>query len=217
MTISKLHYITQDLPHISHWEQAHLACEGGADWVQLRVKNQDFEAWKQTALQTQEVCKAFGATLIINDNVQIAKEIQADGVHLGKTDASPIVAREILGDSFIIGGTANTFEDLAFLHQAKVNYIGLGPFRFTKTKKNLSPILGLEKYQSLLASCKASGLHLPIVGIGGVQLADVEDILLAGLHGIAVSSVISLADNPSAVANNFIKALTEQLYVNNRE
>ncbi len=213
MKISKLHYITQDLAHIPHWEQARLACEGGADWVQLRVKNQDFDTWKQTALKTQAICKVFGATLIINDNVQIAKEIQADGVHLGKTDASPIEARAILGENFIIGGTANTFEDLAFLHEAKVNYIGLGPFRFTKTKQNLSPILGLEKYQSLLAKCKIAGLNLAIVGIGGVLLSDVEDLLLVGLHGVAVSSVINLAEKPSEVTSDFMKALNEKYHV----
>ncbi|MBC7409898.1 MAG: thiamine phosphate synthase [Arcicella sp.] len=208
MKISTLHYITQDLTHVSHWEQARLACEGGADWVQLRVKNRAYSDWKETALRTQEVCKKFGATFIINDNAQIALEIEADGVHLGKTDFSPIEAREMLGGKFIIGGTSNTFEDVLFLHEAKVNYIGLGPFRFTKTKKNLSPILGLEGYQSILQQYKMANLSLPIIAIGGITLDDVAILKANNLHGIAISSLINLAENPVAVTKVLRKLLS---------
>ena len=208
MKISTLHYITQDLTHVSHWEQARLACEGGADWVQLRMKNRAYSDWKETALRTQEVCKKFGTTFIINDNAQIALEIEADGVHLGKTDFSPIEAREMLGGKFIIGGTSNTFEDVLFLHEAKVNYIGLGPFRFTKTKKNLSPILGLEGYQSILQQYKMANLSLPIIAIGGITLDDVAILKANNLHGIAISSLINLAENPVAVTKVLRKLLS---------
>ncbi len=208
MKISTLHYITQDLTHISHWEQARLACDGGADWVQLRVKNQEYSHWKETALRTQEICKNFGATLIINDNAQIALEIEADGVHLGKTDGSPIEARKMLGEKFIIGGTANTFEDIQFLHEAMVNYIGLGPFRFTKTKKNLSPILGLEGYQSILQQYKMANLSLPIIAIGGITLDDVAMLKATNLHGIAISSLINLAENPVVVTQTLREMLS---------
>ena len=207
MKISTLHYITQDLTHVSHWEQARLACEGGADWVQLRVKNRAYSDWKETALRTQEVCKKFGATFIINDNAQIALEIEADGVHLGKTDDSSIEVREMLGEKFIIGGTSNTFEDVMFLHEAKVNYIGLGPFRFTKTKKNLSPVLGLEGYQSILQQYKMANLSLPIIAIGGITLDDVAILKANYLHGIAISSLINLAEHPVAVTQALRKLL----------
>ena len=208
MKISTLHYITQDLSHISHWEQARLACEGGADWVQLRVKNQAYSDWKEIALRTQEVCKKFGATFIINDNAQIALEIEADGVHLGKTDDSPIEVREMLGEKFIIGGTSNTFEDVLFLHEAKVNNIGLGPFRFTKTKTNLSPILGLEGYQSILQQYKTANLSLPIIAIGGILLDDVAILKANHLHGIATSSLINLAENPVVVTQTLREMLS---------
>ena len=208
MKISTLHHITQDLSHISHWEQARLACEGGADWVQLRVKNRAYSDWKETALRTQEVCQNFGATFIINDNAQIALEIEADGVHLGKTDGSPIEVRKMLGGKFIIGGTSNTFEDVLFLHEAKVNYIGLGPFRFTKTKTNLSPILGLEGYQSILQQYKMANLSLPIIAIGGITLDDVAILKANHLHGIAISSLINLAEHPVAVTKVLRKLLS---------
>ncbi|MFC0182241.1 thiamine-phosphate diphosphorylase [Pseudarcicella hirudinis] len=208
MEIARLHYITQDLPDISHWEQAGRACRGGADWVQLRVKNKSYEDWKAIALKTQEVCKQFQTRLILNDNAALAKEIEADGVHLGKTDLSPVEARKLLGDTFIIGGTANTLDDIRTLHEAKVNYIGCGPYRFTKTKENLSPIIGLEGYRILMKQCQAEGLKLPVVGIGGVLLADVPLLLQAGLYGVAVSSVINLAENPSWVTSGFLEELS---------
>ena len=203
MTIASLHYITQNLPTIPHWEQAEKACLGGVKWVQLRVKNTPYEQWKEIALKTQAVCKRFHAKLIINDNFQLAHEIGADGVHLGKTDPSLVDARALLGDAIIIGGTANTIDDIRNLHKAGVNYIGCGPYRFTKTKENLSPIVGLEGYKALIKQCGEEGLTLPIIGIGGIQLEDVALLKEIGLHGVAVSSVINLAENPTEMASRF--------------
>lgn len=208
MEISTLHYITQNLPTIPHWEQAEKACLGGANWVQLRVKNTPYDEWKAIAIRTQEVCKRFNATLIINDNPLIAKEIKADGVHLGKTDTNPLEARELLGEGFIIGATANTIEDLRELHKMPINYIGCGPYRFTKTKENLSPIVGLEGYQKMMEKCRAEGLNLPVVGIGGVLQTDVPLLLSAGLNGIAVSSVINCSENPTEITKEFWTLLT---------
>ena len=142
--------------------------------------------------------------LIINDNPALVHAIGADGVHLGKTDMAPTEARRLLGPDFIIGGTANTFADIEQLTAAGVNYIGLGPFRFTTTKQNLSPILGLAGYQALLAQVRAAGLAVPIVGIGGIVLADVPALLATGLHGVAVSGAITHAADPVAAATSFV-------------
>lgn len=203
MTIATLHYITQNLSTVSHWEQAEKACQGGVNWVQLRVKNTAYEQWKEIALQTQAVCKRYNAKLIINDNYQLAHEIGADGVHLGKTDPSPTDARAVLGENIIIGGTANTIEDIRALHKVGVDYIGCGPYRFTKTKEKLSPIVGLEGYNVLIKQCQQEGLTLPIIGIGGIQLEDVPLLKGIGLYGVAVSSVINLAENPTEMASRF--------------
>ena len=94
-----------------------------------------------------KICRKYNATLILNDHVHLVKEIGANGVHLGKSDMSPVKARELLGSNYIIGGTANNMEDIRQLHKSGVDYIGLGPFRFTRTKKNLAPILGIEGYK----------------------------------------------------------------------
>jgi thiamine-phosphate pyrophosphorylase len=201
MEISALHYIT------TNPEAAELACKGGVRWVQLRVKNEPHAIWKQLALETQNVCRRYGARLLINDNPRLAQELGADGVHVGQADMPPAEAREMLGTKFIIGGTANTFADVQRLAVAGVDYVGLGPFRFTPTKENLSPILGLAGYTDIMRQCQAAGLTVPIIGIGGITLADVQALMATGLHGVAVSSAIGSAINPSEAAALFIKAL----------
>ncbi|WP_255474237.1 thiamine phosphate synthase [Pontibacter qinzhouensis] len=205
--IAKLHYITQVLNGKSHAETAEEACAAGADWVQLRVKDQPYELWKEEALQTQAICKTYGSTFLINDNVRLAAEIDADGVHLGKTDMSPVEARELLGADKIIGGTANTFEDVQQLVAAGVDYIGLGPFRFTSTKENLSPILGLSGYGLLLHQCQMAGIKTPIVAIGGILAADIAPLLATGVYGVAVSSVINKAEDKEQVIQQFRQEL----------
>src|ERR1700758_5408380 len=110
--ILKLQYITQDVEGKSHMQLAEEACIAGVGWIQLRLKNKAEEEVKKIAIATQDVCIKNNARLIINDNVSLVKEIGADGVHLGKEDMNPVEARKILGNNFIIGGTANTFEDI---------------------------------------------------------------------------------------------------------
>lgn len=202
MHISTLQYITTSP------EGAERACRGGVRWVQLRVKNQPYAIWKQLALETQAVARRYGATLLINDNPRLAQDIGADGVHLGQADMPPAEARAMLGATFIIGGTANTFADVQRHAAAGVDYVGLGPFRFTSTKEKLSPILGLAGYADILRQCRAAGLAVPIVGIGGVTLADVSALLETGLHGVAVSGAIGAAAEPSAAAAQFVERLT---------
>jgi thiamine-phosphate pyrophosphorylase len=200
MKISNLHYITTNA------QAAELACRGGVRWVQLRVKNLPAAEWRQRALDVQAMCRHHGATFLINDNPALALEVGADGVHLGQQDMPPAEARALLGLGFIIGGTANTFADIEGLVAAGVDYIGLGPFRFTTTKEKLSPILGLAGYQQLLAQSWAAGFTVPIVGIGGIALADVAPLRVAGLHGVAVAGAIHHAADPTAAARQFVKA-----------
>ena len=184
--------------------QAEAACAGGVRWIQLRIKNASPEVWEQAARATLLVCRRYNAVLIINDNPALARAIGADGVHLGKADMSPAEARRLLGADFIIGGTANSFADIEQLTAAGANYIGLGPFRFTTTKQNLSPILGLTGYHTLLAQVRTTGSAVPIVGIGGIALADVPALLATGLHGVAVSGAITHAADPVAAATSFV-------------
>ncbi|HET6243862.1 MAG: thiamine phosphate synthase [Bacteroidetes bacterium] len=206
--ISRFHYITQDIPGYSHTELAEIACKNGVQWVQLRLKEVNYDLWLKTASETLEICKKYNARLIINDNVEVALKINADGVHLGAGDMSPEKARKILGYGPIIGATANTMDDIERLSQLEIDYIGLGPFRFTSTKKNLSPVLGMEGLKKISTSLKH---NVPLVAIGGIKPEDVEEILSTGVHGIAVSSAINMAEDKGKV----IKAFLDKLNIKN--
>lgn len=204
MQISRFHYLTQDLPDISHQELAEIACKNGIRWIQLRVKNKPFEDWLQIAKDVKQICNHFQTTLIINDHAEIAKAVDADGVHVGKNDVTVLAARKIVGESKIIGATANTLQDILAHQKNGVHYIGLGPYKFTKTKEKLNPILGLEGYSIIQQSNNSS---IPIIAIGGIQLEDVQPLMSTGIHGVAVSSVINLADDKAKVISSFLELL----------
>lgn len=200
--ISKLHYITQDIAGVSHVTLAEEACKAGADWVQLRLKKKPESECLEIAAEIKEICKKYKAKLIINDNVNLAKLIKADGVHLGKSDMPVTEARKILGENFIIGGTANTADDVHRLNKLGADYIGLGPFRFTVTKENLSPILGLDGIKKA-----AENSRIPVIAIGGITLEDINEIMDTGVYGIAVSSAINLSMDKSFIIKHFNELL----------
>lgn len=204
-TISRFHYLTQDMEGFSHARLAELACLGGASWVQLRVKNKPTEDWLKIAMETKRVCEKYKAKLIVNDNIHIAKEICAEGVHLGKEDMSPAEARQILGNRFIIGGSANTIEDVKRQINNGCDYIGLGPFRFTTTKEKLNPFLGLDGIRRIISMMK--NVSTPIIAIGGIHTNDVESLMGTGIHGIAVSAAINCSPDRSAMTKKFCSLL----------
>jgi thiamine-phosphate pyrophosphorylase len=205
--ISTLHYITQPVPGKTSSELTEEVCSAGINWVQLRIKNSSYNEILEEAIKTEAICRKYHAKIIINDHVNVAKAIRADGVHLGKSDMDPLEARSILGKGVIIGGTANTFEDIKSLAAKGVDYIGLGPFRFTATKENLSPVLGLEGYQEIIAACKKENIHQPIIAIGGITVEDVKQLIHTGVYGIAVSSAINLHDNRMEAVKRFINKI----------
>lgn len=193
----KLQFITHFTEKYSYYDSARMALEGGCRWIQLRMKDASPEEVEQEALRVQALCRTYHATFIIDDHVELVKKLHADGVHLGKHDMPVAEARRLLGNGFIIGGTANTFDDVKMHYEAGADYIGCGPFRFTTTKKNLSPILGLEGYRRIVSQMKEAGINLPIVAIGGITREDIPAILQTGVTGVALSGTILRADNPT--------------------
>lgn len=179
-------------------------CQAGVPWIQLRCKDASYPELKVTALAVKNITDKFGVTLIINDHPQLVVEIDADGVHLGKEDMDPSIARTLLGSGKIIGGTANNHEDILRLNGKPVNYIGVGPLRFTTTKKKLSPVLGVEGIRQLIADSK----H-PAIAIGGVNIEDLSDLFDAGASGVAVSGSIVNEKHIKEVAAKFVAALNE--------
>jgi len=194
---SRLQFITHYTEKYSYVDSARIALEGGCRWIQLRMKDADASTLEETALIVQRMCKDYGATFIIDDHVSLVKKIKADGVHLGKNDMPIAEARQLLGNSFLIGGTVNSLEDVrATLQSAVPDYFGCGPFRFTSTKKNLAPILGREGYRNIIQGMKEAGIHIPLVAIGGIGKEDIPELLESGVHGIALSGSILRAENP---------------------
>lgn len=192
----QVQFITHYTETISYLESARIALEGGCRWIQLRMKDATDEEVEPVAREVQTLCHDFGAYFVLDDRVELVKRLHTDGVHLGKLDMPVDEARAYLGPEFIIGGTANTFDDVQRLHRAGADYIGCGPFRYTTTKKNLAPILGLEGYRNILSQMKEWGINLPVVGIGGIGADDIADLKAAGLNGIALSGSILRAQDP---------------------
>ena len=187
-----------------------MALEGGCRWIQLRMKDASEEEILKTAESTRELCRQYDAVFLLDDYVELVERSGADGVHLGKDDMPVYEARRLLGKDKIIGGTANTFEDVKRIYSAGADYIGCGPFRFTTTKKKLSPILGLGGYSRIIEQMNAYRINLPVIAIGGILLPDVSDIMQTGVSGIAVSGAILNADNdnsPVATMKRFINEL----------
>ncbi len=193
--IERFQFITDGVEPGVHIRQLTDACKGGCKWVQLRVKELDNQTWLNTAIKAKRITDKYDARLIINDSVNIAKEVGADGCHLGKTDISIKKARDMLGENFIIGGTANTYEDIVSLSSDSPDYIGLGPYRFTTTKKKLSPVLGMNGFISILTRMKENNINIPVIAIGGIKENDINNLINNGLHGVAVSSLIVNAEN----------------------
>lgn len=196
MKLEKLQFITHQTANINYAESALMALRGGCRWIQLRMKDAETSEIINVAKIIEPACHRVGATFIIDDHVELVKTINTDGVHLGKNDMSIKEARNILGSNYIIGGTANTIEDIINIYQSGADYIGCGPFKFTTTKKKLSPIIGLNGYSNIISNMNKLHIDIPIVAIGGIVDEDILPILKTGINGIALSGCVINADNP---------------------
>ncbi len=188
---SKIQYISQGSTATEQLHNIKQALDAGCTWIQLRFKNADTLALTKIAEQVKSLCNTYTAILILNDQVKVAKDIEADGVHLGLNDMSIVSARTILGTDKIIGGTANTLQDILRHVAEQCNYIGLGPLRFTTTKEKLSPVLGLSGYQEIMNELKKQEIKTPVYAIGGVTPEDIPDLIACSVYGIAASGMIT--------------------------
>ena len=203
MIIPKLHYISQGNSPKEHLENIQKACTSGAELVQLRLKNVSEKKVLKIATDAREITSYFQTRLIINDHYKIAKIIKADGVHLGKTDVCPTIARKHLHTWQMIGGTANTLDACEKLLDKEIDYISLGPFRASITKANLPTVLGLKGYLAITDILKTP---TPIIGVGGITTEDVTGILKTRISGIAVSAAITKDFNTIKLFNQLLNA-----------
>jgi len=179
--------LTQDGLELSHQEQAERLCRAGARWIQLRVKTMPDDVWRKTASEVTDLCHSYGAICIINDRVDLALAAGADGVHLGKQDMDWAEARRQLGPKMLLGGTVNNLDDAARASTPGcLDYVGVGPLRFTTTKEKLAPVLELTGVQALLTALG----DLPAWVIGGVTASDLPSLNKIGAAGAAISSAL---------------------------
>ena len=205
-----IQFITHTNDRYDYLDGVQMALEGGCRWIQLRMKDASEEEILKTAESTRKLCRQYDAVFLLDDYVELVERTEADGVHLGKNDMPIDEARRLLGKDKIIGGTANTFEDVKRIYSAGADYIGCGPFRFTTTKKKLSPILGLDGYRRIIEQMPAYGINIPVIAIGSILLQDVSDIMQTGVSGVAISGAVLNAnndDNPVTTMKRFINKL----------
>lgn len=205
--IDRFHFISNETATMSHLESIRLALEAGCRWIQLRVKERPEVEVLPIAWEATRLCDSYGAKLVINDFPRVALAVGAYGLHLGLTDMPVREARALVGDEMVIGGTANTWEDIALRIDEGADYIGLGPFRFTSTKQNLSPILGAEGYAVLMQQMAKKGFNTPVIAIGGIIPNDIRGLRKAGIYGVALSAALTGSADPRNTFNQIQQAL----------
>lgn len=202
-----LQYITNTESHVTPAEQVKAVIAGGCRWVQIRMKHASDEEITKVVEEVKPLCLETETFLILNDRVELAKKLDVGGVHLGKRDMLPSKARMLLGPAAVIGVTANTIDDIKAVRSLDVDYIGMGPYADTKTKKNLAPILGLEGIRSLCTEMQQLEINISHVAVGGIGIDDVVPLMEAGVNGIAVSGAIAFADNIELETRRFLDKL----------
>jgi thiamine-phosphate pyrophosphorylase len=202
--MDRIYFITHKTDKYSYIDSAKLALDNGIKLIQLRMKHSSLSQRMEAANILKKECEKYKAKLIINDDYRLALEVEADGVHLGQKDEEISLARNVLKPFQIIGRTCNTKEQILKAYEEGADYIGLGPYRFTSTKENLSPILGLEGYKDI-------DVDIPIYAIGGIRLEDVEKLSQTKIYGIALSSLILESEDPEKKIKELRKYFKEKI------
>lgn len=202
-----LQFITNTNSRTPVADQVFAVIEGGCRWVQIRMKDASDEEIKKVVDAVKPKCIETGTFLLLNDRVELAKELNVGGVHLGREDMPVSKARMILGAAAVIGVTANTYADIAAVSNLDIDYYGIGPYALTSTKENLAPVLGLSGIRDICYEMEKNEILIPHVAVGGVKLDDVLPLLEAGVNGIAVSSAISDSDDIVKATQQFINIL----------
>ncbi len=202
-----LQYITSTSSPVSVVEQVRQVLEGGCRWIQVRMKDATDEEIAKAIHEIKPMCLDKEAFLILNDRVELAKTLDVGGVHLGKMDMLPSKARLVLGPAAVIGVTANTIDDVMAVRALDIDYIGIGPYRFTETKKNLAPVLGIDGIRDICRDMHQHEINIATVAVGGIRPEDVKPLMDSGVNGLAVSGAIAFAPDIKAATEEFLRLL----------
>lgn len=186
------------------YEQVEDALKGGATFIQLREKDLDADSFLKEAVEIKELCARYHVPFVINDNVEIAKKIDADGVHVGQHDMEAFNVRAILGPDKIIGVSAQTVEQAVLAEKNGADYLGVGAVFHTGTKKDANSI----NHETVKQICQA--VNIPVIAIGGISRENVMELQGTGICGIAVVSAIFAAENITE-ATKELKELTKNM------
>ena len=193
--IEKLQFITQDLDRYTHVNQAQLACEAGAKWIQYRcLTKSDVELLADINL-IADICDDWGATLIVTAHLHLEGKADIQGFHIEDPNAAVAAIRRKLGDAYTLGSSANTFEDLIRQAQEGTDYVEFGPFNPASSWAQTYPLVDTADYQLAVEKLAREGISIPIVAVGGITLTDAANVLATGVHGIAISSAINQAED----------------------
>lgn len=182
--------------------------ENGATFLQIREKDLNEEAFGKEAGELKNLCEKYRVPFVVNDNVQIALDIDADGVHVGQSDIRGRDLRAVIGPDKILGISAGTVEEAVSAEKAGADYIGVGAVFGTSTKKNARN-LTVEKLREICES-----VSIPVVAIGGINRNNIGLLSGSGIDGIAVISAIFAAENPGCAAAELLKCVKEVVKAN---
>lgn len=202
-----LQFITNTEASATPAEQIRGFISGGGRWVQIRMKEASDEEIEKIVADVKPLCLETETFLLLDDRVELAKKLDVGGVHLGREDMLPSRARMLLGPAAVIGVTANTIDDIKAVRSLDIDYIGMGPYANTRTKKNLAPILGLEGIRDLCTEMERLEINIGHVAVGGIRPTDVVPLMEAGVNGIAVSGAIACARDIAAKTAEFLDIL----------
>lgn len=202
--IGRLHVLTDTVlqSRFSHLELARLAIKGGADTIQFRQKAAATREMIDTVRKLKQLCLGSGVTLIVNDRIDVAIATEADGVHLGQDDFPIPLARKLLGESRIIGGSAATLEEAQRCLAEGADYIGFGPVYPTTSKEDAGPVSGIKLLEKAVAA-----IPLPIIAIGGISVKNTPEVMQAGAQGIAVISAVCCQEDPEQATRALKQAM----------
>lgn len=204
--IGKLHVLT-DIglqSRFSHEDLTRMAITGGADTIQFRQKTGSTREMINTVCEIRRLCNDAGVTFIVNDRIDIAFASEADGVHLGQDDFPIPLARKLLGEDRIIGGSAATMDEALKCLLDGADYVGFGPVFPTTSKDDAGPVSGIDLLQNVVKT-----ISLPVIAIGGLESDNCREAMQAGARGIAVISAVCCRDDPEQAARNLFNALQE--------
>lgn len=202
--IGRLHVLTDTVlqSRFTHTELARLAIKGGADTIQFRQKSGTTREMIEIVRQLKQLCMDNGATLVVNDRIDVAIAAEAEGVHLGQDDFPIPLARKLLGENRIIGGSAATLEDAQKCLAEGADYIGFGPVYPTTSKEDADPVTGIK-----LLKQAVEAISIPIIAIGGISPENTPEVMQTGARGIAVISAVCCQEDPEQATRELLQAL----------